>query len=72
MAFLNEGIIDRAILIRAPVTFQEPLGSNMSHASLEAAGLQMIHQQRDTHGDIVEYWTKSGFPWPCEEITAWP
>jgi hypothetical protein len=65
-------MIDRAILIRASVTFQEPLASNMSDESLKAAGLQKIHQQTDGYGDTVEYWSKSGCPWPCEDVIAWP
>ena len=41
-AFLQERIIDRAIIIRSPITFRDPLGFGMSNEILEKDGLTKL------------------------------
>lgn len=72
LSFLREKTVDRAILIRAPVTFQEPVPSNMSVKTLKDAGLEKLGVS-ESDGDVVEYWTRDGLPWPTgDDLEAWP
>ena len=63
LQFLREGVVDRAIMIRAPVTFIEPVLSNMSNQVLKDAGLVLLSSM-SCGDDIVEYWSKNGNDWP--------
>ena len=68
--FLMEGMVDRVILVKAPLTFKEPLPSDMSTATFENSGLKFV--ARDMLGvDTVEYWSKDG-DWPKHPPTSWP
>ena len=67
-AFLEAGVVDRAILVRAPVQFQIPVPAEMNEETLGIAGLEMIGSG-DMGGDTVEYWVRKGSTWPAEE---WP
>jgi riboflavin biosynthesis pyrimidine reductase len=69
--FLQAKQIDRVILIRAPICFQEPLDSGITSALLEQAGLVFL----DSHAsgdDMVECWSRPGMPWPTEQLDQWP
>ena len=52
-AFLQEKLVDRAILIRAPISFREPFPSNMSEQTLDEAGLRLLGISM-CDGDTVE------------------
>ena len=70
-AFLEARVVDRAILVRAPIEFEIPVPAEMDKDTLKRAGLQMIGTT-EMGGDTVEYWTKNGSPWPAEELRVWP
>lgn len=70
-AFLREKIVDRAILIRAPLEFKEPLSSNITCQSLQDAGLQFLGSSL-CDGDIVEYWSRPNLKWPTDKLEEWP
>lgn len=67
-AFLEAGVVDRAILVRAPVQFQIPVPAEMNEETLGRAGLEMIGSG-DMGGDTIEYWVRKGSTWPAGE---WP
>ena len=69
--FLQEQLVDRAILIRAPVKFVEPVPSNMSTITLTNAGLEFLGSCTSDE-DVVDYWSRPELPWPTEELTDWP
>jgi riboflavin biosynthesis pyrimidine reductase len=71
LIFLQQETVDRAILIRAPIQFSKPVESKMSMDTLENAGLQLLGTAT-SDGDVVEYWSRVGVPWPTDELTDWP
>lgn len=71
LAFLNGKTVDRAIIIRAPVSFGVPVHSDISEKVLERAGLKEIGT-RPCGEDVVHYWTRPGMPWPTEDLMDWP
>lgn len=70
-AFLNERAVDRAILVRASVEFQEPKPAQIDEDTLKAAELQMIGTT-NMGSDIVEYWSRNELPWPDSTLPMWP
>mmetsp|Transcript_8244 Transcript_8244/g.16752 ORF Transcript_8244/g.16752 Transcript_8244/m.16752 type:complete len:301 (-) Transcript_8244:117-1019(-) len=71
-AFLHSGVVDRAILVRAPVEFQEPVPAQMDEDTMKTAGLNMIGTT-EMGGDVVEYWTREGLEWPNpDDLSSWP
>jgi riboflavin-specific deaminase-like protein len=69
--FLKAGIVDRAILVRAPNKFEKPMPAMMNESTLESAGLQMIGTSV-LGGDRIEYWTRNGLAWPKQQLQMWP
>ncbi|KAL7483665.1 hypothetical protein ACHAW6_011148 [Cyclotella cf. meneghiniana] len=69
--FLNARLVDRAILVRAPIRFQEPLSAGFDEETLKNAGLTFIGKSM-MGGDTVEYWTKGGRDWPAPQFFLWP
>jgi riboflavin-specific deaminase-like protein len=69
--FLEEKMVDRAILIRAPVDFKEPFPSHMTHKTLQDAGLQFLGSSL-CDGDTVEYWSRPNLQWPTDRLEEWP
>ena len=72
--FLLQKVVDRAILVRAPVTFIEPVSSGMDNAMFQEAGLEMIKAE-SCGDDMIEYWARDGMPWPSAdgfENQMWP
>ena len=56
--FLSAGLVDRAIVVRAPVAFaDEPVPSGITAATLRSAGLS-FHSRRDVSGDDTHIWTR--------------
>lgn len=70
-AFLKSGVVDRAILVRAPIEFEKPMPAMMNERTLELAGLEMIGTAV-FGSDRVEYWTRNGMVWPNEKLQMWP
>ncbi|KAL3792420.1 hypothetical protein HJC23_001538 [Cyclotella cryptica] len=69
--FLNAKLVDRAILVRAPIQFALPVPAGFDEETLKEAGLTMIGTSM-MGGDKVEYWTKAGTEWPASELSLWP
>lgn len=69
--FLDAKLIDRAILVRAPVQFKAPIPAGFNEKKLEEAGLVMIGTEL-MGGDSVEYWVREGMKWPTPELSSWP
>jgi riboflavin-specific deaminase-like protein len=69
--FLKEQMVDRAILIRAPLEFREPFPSHITCQSLQDAGLQFLGSSL-CDGDTVEYWSRPNLQWPTDKLEEWP
>ena len=72
LRFLRDQAVDRAIIIRAPLFFRSPVPSNISEAVLEDAGLEKLGVLDSSGGDVVEYWSRKGVPWPTRDLSSWP
>lgn len=71
-AFLQAGVVDRAILVRAPIEFQMPVRALFDEGTMKAVGLNMIGTT-EMGGDAVEYWTREGLEWPNpDNLSSWP
>ena len=57
--FLAAGLVDRAVIVRAPVVFERPVPSGIDAALLRGAGLA-FHSRRDVGGDDTHTWTRPG------------
>ena len=69
--FLQDGLVDRAILVKAPIRFQEPIPSGMTKETFQKAGLELIGS-RSSGVDTIEYWARPGDSWPGDSIEDWP
>lgn len=71
--FLDEGMVDRAILVHAPISFKEPLPSQMSQSTFEDAGLILVGTSI-SGVDKIEYYSRPGKGWPSDPAppSAWP
>ncbi|CAM9877139.1 unnamed protein product, partial [Laminaria digitata] len=69
--FLSEGLVDRAVIILAPVEFPRPVPSGMTNRTLQMAGLELIGC-RQWGDDEVECWTRPGLDWPGGGVDCWP
>jgi riboflavin-specific deaminase-like protein len=69
--FLQEQLVDRAILIKAPVVFSKPVASHISNSTLKEAGLVLLGTTL-SDGDVIEYWSRPGLAWPTENVDDWP
>ncbi len=71
-AFLKDRVVDRAILVRAPLEFQIPVPAQIDENTMKTAGLNMIGTT-EMGGDVVEYWSRDGLQWPNQSnISSWP
>ena len=70
-AFLDACVVDRAILVKAPIKFNIPVPAGMNASTLIRAGLQLIGTG-SMGGDTIEYWTRNGLPWPTLQLNQWP
>lgn len=73
LKFLKEGMVDRAIFIRAPLRFIDPVPSGITDELMNDVGLYLI-DTRVSGNDTVEYWVKKGMDgWPgASDVDAWP
>ena len=71
--FLEEGLVDRAIVVKAPVFFNEPIPSNLKKQSMTDAGLMQLGSYKNSGGDEIECWARDGTIWPGDsDYTSWP
>lgn len=69
--FLKDGAVDRAILVYAPISFKDPLLSNISTTILDQAGLEPIGSY--TLGvDSVKCFSRPNIEWPSADVSSWP
>ena len=69
--FLKEGVVDRAIIVTAPMSFADPLPSGINHQLLEESGLQKLGHA-SIGDDTIEYFSRPELPWPTDPVTSWP
>ena len=74
ISFLKKRLVDRAIIVKAPVAFGKPVPSKMSKRLMVNAGLECIGHYKNAGGDEIECWVRSGDDWPSEDgkLTSWP
>ena len=70
-SFLQAGTVDRAIVVTAPIKFQQPLLSNMNDEILQTSGLNLVASSMQGV-DEVEYWSRPNLQWPADPPCAWP
>ena len=70
-AFLAKGLVDRAVLVRAPMTFQEPYDSELSNRAFKDAGLEPLGSY-PCGDDHIDCWSRPGLPWPESNLADWP
>jgi riboflavin-specific deaminase-like protein len=73
LKFLKEGMVDRAIFIRAPLRFIDPVPSGITDKLMNEVGLYLI-DTRPSGDDTVEYWIREGTDcWPGGlDVGSWP
>mmetsp|Transcript_21750 Transcript_21750/g.51627 ORF Transcript_21750/g.51627 Transcript_21750/m.51627 type:complete len:333 (-) Transcript_21750:96-1094(-) len=71
LQFLKDKTVDRAILVYAPISFKDPLLSNISAATLEQAGLEPIGDY-ELGVDSLKCYSRPELPWPSTSVTSWP
>lgn len=69
--FLEEKMVDRAILVHAPVSFKKPLPSNLSPSDFREAGLEMV-EHCSLGVDSTAYYSRPKLPWPSNLSSSWP
>jgi riboflavin-specific deaminase-like protein len=69
--FLDAGCVNRAIIIRAPIAFADPVPSGIDEKVLASAGLS-LRGRTEWGCDEVECWTQHGQDWPGAGIGMWP
>ena len=69
--FLRAGLVDRAILVHAPLTFQEPLDAGLSDDVMRRYGQERLGDSV-CGTDTLVYWSRPGLAWPTKELADWP
>ena len=69
--FLEEQLVDRAIVVNAPIRFEEPLLSGITAQTLRDAGLVLLGS-RPSGVDTIDFWARPGEAWPTDSIMDWP
>ncbi|CAM9260271.1 unnamed protein product [Ectocarpus sp. 12 AP-2014] len=69
--FLSERLVDRAIIIRAPMEFSRPIPSDIATDTLRRAGLELVGCTK-WGDDEAECWTRPGLGWPGGGVGSWP
>jgi len=71
LQFLKDGTVDRAILVYAPISFKDPLLSEISTTILDQAGLESIGSY--TLGvDSIKCFSRPNIQWPSTNLSSWP
>mmetsp|Transcript_16695 Transcript_16695/g.34289 ORF Transcript_16695/g.34289 Transcript_16695/m.34289 type:complete len:81 (-) Transcript_16695:1512-1754(-) len=71
LQFLRDKTVDRAILVYAPISFKDPLLSNISTTTLQQAGLELV-EDYILGVDSLKCYSRPEFPWPSTSVTSWP
>ena len=66
--FLDEKLVDRAIIIQSSTSLGDGPNSGLENTKLTNSGLERIGDI-DWGGDLVTLWTRANLPWPSH---AWP
>ena len=66
--FLDEGLVDRAIIIRSNTELGEGPESGLDDNRISSAGLEIV-RNLDWGGDSVTLWSRPDLPWPSHD---WP
>ena len=66
--FIDEGLVDRAIVIQAPISLGEGPECGFDDSALEGAGLRMV-KETEWGSDSVKFWSRGDLPWPTD---LWP
>jgi riboflavin-specific deaminase-like protein len=71
--FLDEGMVDRAIIVHTSVSFKAPLPSHMSPSTFEDSGLVLVGSSK-SGVDRIDYYARPGEDWPSDPDppSAWP
>lgn len=69
--FLSDMQVDRALIVKAPLCFREPLPAGLSENVLESAGLVKLGSI-PSDVDEIDCWSRPGLPWPTTELSDWP
>lgn len=64
-------LLDRIVLVRAPLCFNEPLNSGISSQILKDHGFVCLGETQ-TGIDTVECWSRSHVAWPTASLSSWP
>lgn len=70
--FLQSKLVDRVILVKAPMCFRKPLDAKLSDELFQQAGLQKLGPILSCGVDTIECWAKQDVGWPTEEVRNWP
>jgi len=70
-SFIEEGLVNRAMIVKAPVKFKDPIPSNISQDMLTKSGLEFLGEY-SCGKDTIECWSHNGAPWPLPELQDWP
>ena len=71
LQFLKDKTVDRAILVYAPISFNDPLLSNISITTLQEAGLELV-EDYILGVDSLKCYSRPELPWPSTPVTSWP
>jgi riboflavin-specific deaminase-like protein len=64
-------LLDRVIVVRAPLCFKDPLPAGVTPAKLQEAGLEYLGSS-DCGDDTIDYWSRPGLLWPSKTLGDWP
>jgi riboflavin biosynthesis pyrimidine reductase len=64
-------LLDRVIVVKAPLCFREPLASGITPEVLEQTGLRYLGSS-ECGVDTIEYWSRPDVPWPTQRLRDWP
>lgn len=66
LQFLDERVVDRAIVVEAPMTFAEGLPSNIHDATIQDAGLAQVARYMLDVDSVICY-SRPELPWPSSK-----
>lgn len=69
--FLEKRLVDRVVLVKAPLCFRKPLDAGITTGVLDKAGLELLGSVA-SGADEIECWSLSDKPWPTKDLGDWP
>jgi riboflavin biosynthesis pyrimidine reductase len=69
--FLRAKLIDRCIVVHAPITFPDPILANITNDVLESSKLKLLGSIPSGH-DLMECYSRPDIPWPSSDLQDWP